>query len=279
MSKWAKFLKVSRSGYYDWLLTRQERLAKEAAYKEKVKKIFDDSGDTYGPDRICGILRKQGEKASYRKVSRIMADLGLSSIHNRHRSRSLTDSKKARDESLPNLVKGKDFIMPYQAVCSDISYLKTSEGFLYLCAIKDIVTGEILSHTTSANMKKELVIKALLNAQARYPLGSHTIFHSDRGSQYTSEDFKSILKKCGIKQSFSRVGVPGDNSWAESFFASFKKELIHFNHFATRNEAAFATFSWVEGFYNTKRVQGRLGYVSPSEYRKSLLRQEEKLVA
>ena len=279
MAKWARFLQVSTSGYYDWLARREAVRVGENAYKERVKKIFNDSSGSYGPDRICGVLRKNGSKASYRKVAKIMAELGLSSIHNRHRSRSLTNSKDSRNKKLPNLVKGVNFTLPYQAVCSDISYIPTGEGFLYLCTIKDIITGEILGHATSRNMKKELVIKAFTNAHARHPLGCHTIFHSDRGSQYTSNVFMAMLKNLGIKQSFSRTGMPGDNTWAESFFASFKKERVHYNHFATRDEASFATFSWIEGFYNTMRVQKRLGYVSPSEYRKSFVCQEEKLVA
>lgn len=277
--KWAKHLKVSRSGYYDWLAKKESVANKEEAYKERVKEIFNDSGKTYGPDRICGVLRKKGFTASYPKVAGIMAELGLSSIHNRHRSKNLTNSKDARNKSLPNLVKGKVFTKPYQAVCSDISYIPTTEGFLYLCVVKDIVSGDILGQATSANMKKELAINAFLNAQARHPIGKDTIFHSDRGSQYTSKAFVTMLESFGIKQSFSRVGMPGDNTWAESFFSSFKKERVHFNHFATRNEAAFATFAWIEGFYNTKRVQKRLGYVSPKEYRESLICQEGKLVA
>jgi len=279
VSKWAEFLGVSRGGYYEYMLKRDELMEKEARYKEMVKDIYDDSQGSYGPGRICGFLRKQGYKASYRKVSRIMAELGITSIHNRRRCRSLTNSKKARGDGYKNLVRGKSFQRPYQAVCSDISYLKTGEGFLYSCIVKDIVTGEVLGQSTSANMKKELVIQAFVNAQARHPLGKGMIFHCDRGSQYTSKDFMSMLKSYGIRQSFSRVGVPGDNAWAESFFATFKKERIHFNHFATREEAAFATFVWIEGLYNTKRVQKRLGYVSPSEYRKALLEQEEKVVA
>jgi len=241
--------------------------------------VFAESGGTYGPDRICGIMRKSGAKASYAKVARIMAKLGLFSIHNHHRSRSLTNSKDSRNKSLPNLVRGKVFTLPYQAVCSDISYISTGESFLYLCTVKDIVSGEILGHATSHNMRKELAIKAFLNAHARHPLGEHTIFHSDRGSQYTSKDFVATLERFGIKQSFSRVGMPGDNTWAESFFASFKKERVHHSYFATRDEAAFATFAWIEGFYNTRRVQKRLDYVSPSEYRKLLFQQEEMSVA
>ena len=97
-------------------------------------------------------------------------------------------------------------------------------------------------------------------------LAPGTIFHSDRGSQYTSKEFMETLKLYGIKQSFSRVGMPGDNAWAESFFATLKKECIHFNYFATRAELCQTVFAWINGFYNTRRIQTRLGYVSPKEY-------------
>jgi putative transposase len=279
VAKWASFLQVSRSGYYEWLSQREASVEKLIAYKEKVKKIFVNSNSTYGPDRICGVMRKCGDKASYPKVSRLMADMGLSSIHNRHRSRSLTDSRKARDDSYKNLVKGEKFTKPYQAVCSDISYLPTTEGFLYLCIVKDIATGEILGESTSSRMKTELVLQAFANAHGRHPIGKDTIFHSDRGSQYTAHKFMDMLKSLNIKQSFSRVGMPGDNAWAESFFSSLKKERIHFNHFDTRDEASFAIFTWIEGFYNSNRVQKRLNYISPREYREILLSQHEISVA
>jgi len=152
------------------------------------------------------------------------------------------------------------------AVCSDISYLKSGEGWLYHCIVKDIVSGEILGESTSERMKKEIVITAFLNAQARHNLRPDTIFHSDRGSQYTSKEFAETLKIYGIKQSFSRVGMPGDNAWAESHFATMKKECIHFNQFATRDELRHTIFAWTNGFYNTTRVQARLGYLSPREY-------------
>jgi transposase InsO family protein len=149
--------------------------------------------------------------------------------------------------------------------------MRSGEGWLYLCTVKDIVSGAILGEATSDNMRKELVIKAFLNAQARCPLAKGTIFHSDRGSQYTSQAFVDTLKLYGIKQSFSRVGMPGDNAWAESFFATLKKECIHFKQFATRDELRSTVFAWIESFYNTRRVQARLGYMSPREYAASLL--------
>jgi len=266
VAKWCDFFQVSRSGYYSFLARYESRETEKTKLKAEVKRIFDESGGTYGPDRICGILRKNGRKASYGKISGYMAEMGLSSIHNRHKTRSLTDSRKARGNGYPNLVRGQTFDTPYTAVCSDITYLKSGEGWLYHCIVKDIVSGEILGEAMSERIKKELVIKAFLNAQARHNLAHGTIFHSDRGSQYTSNEFIATLEMYGINQSFSRVGMPGDNAWAESFFATLKKECIHFNHFATRDELQQTVFAWTNGFYNTNRVQARLGYMSPREY-------------
>jgi len=249
----------------------EQRNKEKAVLQNRIKKIFDDSGGTYGPDRICGILRHKGYKASYRKVGTHMAEMGLKSIHTRHRTRSLTDSRKARGTGYSNLVKGQIFEMPYQVVCSDITYLRSGEGWLYLCVVKDIITGEILGTATDERMKKELVIRAFLNAQARHGLEKGTIFHSDRGCQYTSQAFVNVLKQYGIRQSFSRVGMPGDNAWAESFFATLKKECIHFRQFATRDELRQTVFAWIEGFYNARRVQARLGYASPREYVQQLM--------
>jgi len=271
VAEWAKFFRVSRSGYYAYLKRYERQEEEKAKLKELIKKIFDESGKTYGPDRICGVLRRLGHKASYHKISRLMAEMGLNSVHNRHRTRSLTDSRRSRGNGYPNLVINQLFNIPYQAVCSDITYLKSGEGWLYLCNVKDIVSGEILGQAMSERMTKELVIKAFLNAHARHNIPRGAIFHSDRGSQYTSKAFMELLKRYGIRQSFSRVGMPGDNAWAESFFATLKKECIHFNQFSTRDELRQTVFAWIEGFYNTRRVQARLGYMAPREYAKAIL--------
>jgi putative transposase len=163
-------------------------------------------------------------------------------------------------------------------VCSDITYLKSGDGWLYLCVVKDIANGEILGEAMSETLKKELVIQAFLNAQARHGLPAGTIFHSDRGSQYTSKAFMDTLALYGIKQSFSRIGMPGDNAWAESFFATLKKECIHFKQFSTRAELRQTVFAWIHSFYNTRRIQAKLGYMSPKEYIESL-RREHKAAA
>lgn len=238
--------------------------------KDEIKRIFEEGKGSYGAQRICGIIRKKGGKASYGKVQKYMREMHLSSVHNKRRSRSLTDTTKARSGDYPNLTRGKVFYLPLEAVCSDITYIRTDEGWLYLCTVKDIVTGEILGSATSERMKKELVINAFLNAHARHCFGRSMIFHCDRGSQYTSKDFMNTVKNLGVVQSFSRVGMPGDNSWAESFFATVKKELVHITHFTSREQARSALFGWIECFYNTIRVQKRLGYLSPRNFCKSL---------
>jgi putative transposase len=195
-----------------------------------------------------------------------MKDLGLVSVHHRRRQRSLTDSRKSRGLKYPNLVRDLDINKPFQVISSDISYIRTAEGFEYLCTIKDVATGIVLAHSMANNMKVELVEKTITKAVNRWQLPAGCIHHSDRGSQYTAESVSNLLQKHGILQSFSRVGKPGDNSWSESFFANLKKEVVHWRHFQTREEVRQAIFAYIESFYNTRRVQKRLGYLSPLEW-------------
>jgi putative transposase len=280
VAKWAKFFGVSRSGYYAYISIKEQRSHEAKALMEEIREIFEASKGTYGPERICGALRKKGKTASYRRMSRLMASMGLYSSYNDHVTRSTTDSRKARnDEAHPNHVKGKEFEKPLQALCSDITYIRHVQGWMYLCVVKDIVTGRVVGYATSKRLKKELVVRAFLNAKARNNIPRGAYFHSDRGSQYTSKKFKKTLKSYGIIQSFSRVGMPGDNSWAESFFATFKKECVHHRQFNSIEEAEGVIFEWIEMFYNTKRIQKRLGYFSPREYELSLLQEEMTGVA
>ena len=266
MAKWAKKLQVSTSGYYEWQRDTPNREQREKTEKEQIKEIFEEGAGDYGPERICGIIRERGGHMGRDKCARHMADMGLSSSHNRRRQRSLTNSKKARGEGYPNLLRKEMPIVPRFGLSSDITYLRTGEGFDYLCTIKDIVTGEILGSYQAERMTKELVINAILSMQARYSLEGECIFHSDRGSQYTSKAVKDLLATLGFRQSFSRVGMPGDNAWSESFFANMKKEIIHWRHFDTREEVRAAVFEYIEVKYNGIRAQKRLGYISPREF-------------
>ena len=262
VARWAAFLEVSTSGYYDWLSTRDTRLERERAYAALVEAIFLESEGTYGADRVSGKMRLDGHSASFRKVKRIMQERGLNSIHLRCQ-RSLTDSRKARGDGYPNLLRDMTIEAPFQAITSDISYIPTDEGFKYLCTIKDIKSKVILAMSQSDNMSRALVVNAINAARKRWRLPPGTVFHSDRGSQYTSEEVMTLVASLGWRQSFSRVGRPGDNAWHESFYSILKKEAVHHTHFHNREQARQAMFDFIERFYNRKRIQKSLGYLSP----------------
>ena len=257
---------MSRSAYCEWKKTRDERGKVAKTYAETMRKIFDESGGSYGVERICAELRKKGFTASFYRVRENMAGQGLKSIHLRRRQHSLTNSSRARGEGYPNLVRDLKITEPFQVLSSDISYIRTKEGFEYLCQIKDVASGLILAQGMSEQMKAKLVADTIIQMLKCWELPAGCIFHSDRGSQYTSSVVQSLLNRHKIEQSYSRIGKPGDNSWSESFFANLKKEAVHWIHFATREEARDAMFAYIEGFYNTKRIQKRLGYLSPMQW-------------
>ena len=271
VTKWAEKLQVDRSGYYSWRKSRESRENREAYLKDRIREEFDKSRGTYGPDRIVKELRKAGDSIGRGKCASYMTDMELESCHNRHKTKSLTNSKKSRGDGYPRIL-GKEVFptVPRMGLVSDITYIRTSEGFMYHCVIKDVVGGDVLGDYMADRMTKELAINAMLAVLARHELPEGCIFHSDRGSQYTSKAFMALLKQYGIRQSFSRVGMPGDNSWAESFFATMKKELIHWTHFETKAQAREKVFEYIYCFYNVTRIQKRLGYLSPKQYLRSL---------
>ena len=263
VARWASFFGVSTSGYYTWQQVHPGRQSQGEAYADKVEEIFEGSGGTYGADRVAGEMRKRGYKASFTKIKRIMTERGLYSVHLRYQ-RSLTDSRGARDNECENLLRDVEVNTPFQALSRDITYIPTAEGFEYTCTIRDILSGIVLAERTAPRMRKELVTETIRSASKSWHLHKGTVFHSDRGSQYTSTAVREQLQKLGPRQSFSRTGQPGDNTWSESFFSILKKELIHpIGRFRTREEARQGVFAYIHGFYNTQRIQKRLGYLSP----------------
>ena len=278
-AKWAKKLGVSTSGYYTWLQERDRRQKAQKSLEDRVISIFKEGEGTYGVDRICGILRRDGEPASYPVIKRIMCQEGLKSCHRRRRQRSLTDSRKARGDEYKNLTKDLVIDKPFQVLSSDISYIRTDEGFDYLCQIRDVFTNTVLASCQAENMKKELVLQTLKAAQDRWHLPADVIFHSDRGSQYTAEDVIKQVSDYGWKQSFSFIGMPGDNAWSESFFSVLKKEIVHWRFYPTRESARQAIFEYIEVFYNRRRVQKRLGYLNPINFLNTWQQQYQQCVA
>ena len=262
MARWARFFGVSTSGYYEWKQSLPTREAALQAYGEEVEAIFHLGRGTYGAERICGILRRRGRTASFRKVKRMMEERGLRSVHVK-KVKPLTDSRKARGDGYANLLRGREITRPFEALSSDISYIPTGEGFDYLCQIKDIATGVVLASCQQERMTKQLVIDTIKAAHKRWNIPQGTIFHSDRGSQYTAKEVMTLLSTLGIRQSFSRVGMPGDNAWSESFFSILKKEIVYPHKFETREQARNVIFEYIEVFYNRARVQKHLGFQAP----------------
>jgi len=175
-TKWAAFLEVSRSAYYEWKKTCDKREKAAKGYKETIRRIFDESGGRYGIERVCAELRKRGNKASFRRVRKYMAELGLKSIHLRRRQRSLTDSSKTRGEEYRNLIGEQEITMPFQVLSSDISYIRTKEGFEYLCQVKDVLSGVILAYSMSERMKADLVADTIRKMLKRWACRSVVYF-------------------------------------------------------------------------------------------------------
>ena len=254
-------------GYYTWLKNREKRADRDDKYRKKVIAVFEEEGQgAYGASRICGCIRRDKQSTSYPVVKRIMTEENLKSSHCRRRQRSLTDSRKARSDEYKNLTENLEITRPFQVLSSDISYIRTGEGFDYLCQDRNVLTNTVLAASQSETMKAELVSQTVRMAQERWRLPAGVILHSDHGSQYTAKELMKQIAGYGWKQSFSRVGKPGDNTWSESFFSILKKEIIHWRFYATRDEARQRIFEYIEVFYNRTRAQRRLGYLSPIQY-------------
>ena len=265
-AKWAKATGVSRSGYYTWRKERSNRETRQKALVEMVGRIFTLGKGHYGAERVCGVIRREGGKASFSKVKRVMDEHNWISSHCKRRSQGITNSRRARGSEFKNLVKGLEITRAFQVLASDITQISTPEGSDYLCQIRDVCTNIVVGFAQQSHKTADIVLKALRSAQGRWDLPKGAIFHSDRGSQYTAKEVMNQVSACGFHLSFSDVGKPGDNPWSESFFSILKKEIIHKRPCATREEARQRVFEYIETFYNTTRAQKNLGYLSPLKF-------------
>jgi len=155
VAKWAKVLEIGTSGYYVWKARKEKQQQAKESLQEKLRELYEQGRGTYGVERICGLLRKAGYRVSYRRIKRELEELGLSSIHRKRRQRSLTDSRRARGDGYENRVKGKEITEVFTVLSSDISYVRTGEGFGYLCQIQDIVSKVVLAQKMMKHMRAE----------------------------------------------------------------------------------------------------------------------------
>jgi putative transposase len=264
---------VRVSGFYAWLRaipTVQQRAEAEAELRAHIGRIFATRRRVYGSPRVHAELRREGRQHSRRRIERLMREMGLSACQGRRRVPKTTDS--GHDHPIaPNLL-ARNFTAgrPDQVWLADISYIPTDEGWLYLAAIKDMATREIVGWSMADHLRAELCINALVMALQRHHPPRGLVHHSDRGVQYAAEPYRAVLERHGIVQSMSRRGNCLDNAPMESVFASLKTEQVHQAHYHTCAEARTALFDYLEVFYNRQRLHSGLGYRTPAEARAAM---------
>jgi transposase InsO family protein len=273
---------VSTSGYYDWKKHRCGVVTigeiRERLLVAKIRKIHKASGGTYGSPRVTAELHDLGYVVNHKRVERLMC------IHNivgyTPPTKMVTTIPYAAHR-IPDLVK-RDFFRDWldQLWAGDISYIRTQEGFLYLAVVEDLASRRIVGLSMASHMRTELVSDALREAVGnRGGDVDGVVFHSDRGSQYTSGDYGILCASLGITQSVGRTGQCWDNAPVESFFATLKKELVYRTTFATRAEARIAIRHWIESWYNLRRRSSVIGYQSPIEWENNYHHNTETLAA
>ena len=257
---------VSRSRYYAQLNSGGgKRQREDQRLVVSIKAAFDGSERTYGAGRICRELREQGVRVGKNRVWRLMKQHGLR-VKTMRRFKVTTNSDHKRPVA-PNLVR-RNFTAPApdRLWTGEITYIWTAEGWLYRAVILDVVSRRIVGWSMKRRMTDDLVITAFNNAVIRRGPSSGVVFHSDRGSQYCSKRFQSLVQGIGGIQSMSGTGSCYDNAITESFFGTMKRELVHHCSFESRSEAQSQIFRYIECFYNRRRRHSSIGYHAPEEY-------------
>ena len=271
--------KVSRSRFYIWLSNEVSNTAIEnQILTEKIRVIHGKSKQTYGSPRITQELYKLDVKVSRPRVARLMRKAKIRSIVKR-KFRITTDSEHKYPVAENKLNRQFKVDKIATAWVSDITYIKTSQGWLYLTIILDLADRKVIGWSLSSTMKAiDTVIPAWKMAQKNRTITSELIFHSDRGIQYACNEFRSLLDKNPLViRSMSRKGNCWDNAVAESFFKTLKVECVYQNKFVNKQQAAVVVFEYIETWYNKKRLHSALGYMSPNEFEE--LKKKQKIAA
>lgn len=266
MENMCRVLKISPSGFYAWLERKpSDRELSDARLIDKIRAIWDGSKEVYGVRRIHRQLLADGESCSRNRVARLMRKCGLKS--RRRRKYLVTTDSKHSFPVAENLLDREFFsASPNQVWVSDITYIWTLEGWLYLSAVIDLHSRMVVGWSMSERLERSLVLDALSMAVGRRSPGPGLIHHSDRGSQYASNDYQAALAQHKMLCSMSRKGDCWDNAVAESFFSTIKTELVYNRLFHTRNQARRDIFEYIEVFYNRVRLHSTLGYLSPAQF-------------
>jgi putative transposase len=259
-------LEVSRSGFYAWKERPVPAKQKaDAQLTAQIAGVHKGSRGTYGSPRVHAELRADGVRVGRKRVERLMRESGLRARQKR-RFRRTTDSNHSLPVA-PNVLDRRfEVAAPNQVWVTDVTYIPTAEGWLYLAAMLDLFSRRVIGWSASASNDRVLALDTLRAAlRARRPRPG-LVHHSDRGSPYASDDYRQTLATRGIRASMSRTGDCWDNAVAESFFATLKAELVDHQHYRTRDEAAGSIGDYIDRFYNPTRRHSHLGYKSPIEF-------------
>jgi putative transposase len=266
IEKMAEVLEVGRSGYYEFIKRKpSSRQIDNQKLLEKIRAIHKDSRSIYGSPKIHAELKKQEETCSRKRVAKLMKQ---NNIQSKIRKKWKVARKfVSTDSCAPNIVN-QNFITesPNKIWVSDITYIPTQEGWLYLATVMDLFSRRIIGYCMDNHLQTELVTKALKQALHARKNRGELVHHSDRGCQYTSQEFKKLADIYGIKLSMSAKGHCYDNAVAESFFHTLKTELVAFCKYEGREEAKRSIFEYIEVFYNRKRLHSTIGYLTPVEF-------------
>lgn len=260
---------ISRSGYYAWLkrpVSYRQQANNEL--REQIRTVHHENRGVYGSPRIHQALQQQGIACGENRVARLMREDGLRA-KTKKRFKATTNSKHDLPVA-PNLLQ-RDFSpdTPNQVWAGDITYIWTTEGWLYLAVVIDLFSRSVVGWAMDKRMTRNLAMDALIMAVQRRRPSTGLVFHSDRGSQYASSDFQALLSHYGMHCSMSRKGDCWDNAPVESFFGSLKQELVFHQRYQSRFQARQSIFDYIERFYNRRRLHSTLGYQSPADYERT----------
>lgn len=268
VAKACHLLEVSRSAFYDWHQHRPcARKLADDELGDKIQQIYDDSRGTYGWPRVHRQLRDDAIHVSRKRVARIMRQKNLiGRCRRRWTKTTIADPDLTGAVDLVKRVFGPGTVELDRVYVGDITYIWTWQGWAYLATVIDLATRRVVGWAIADHMRAELVCDALTMALQHRRPAPGAIFHSDRGTQYTSKEFRSLLAEHEMRQSLSRPRQCWDNAVAESFFATIKAELVDRRGWATVAQVRHAVFEYIEVFYNRRRLHSSLGYKTPAAY-------------
>lgn len=272
-----RVLKVSSSSYYAWINRKPSKRSQEDARLEaEIKAAHKRTKETCGPERLQKNMADHGIQVGVCRIRRIRKKLGIRCKQVK-KFKATTDSSHNLPVAENILEQNFEITEPNKVWVTDITYIPTGEGWLYLAGHKDLCSGEVVGYAMSNRMTRRLVSQSLFRAVASKRPQKGLIHHSDRGSQYCSLDYQKLIEQFGMTASMSRKGNCYDNAPMESFWGTLKQELVHHRRYHTRQEAIQDITEYIEIFYNRQRTQKRLGYLSPAAFEKKFY--EKKLSA